>query len=325
MRRQIIVMIFGSVFGLFGLLCKGEVTTVKLAIPGHSEILPFVISQERGYYREEGLDLEMILMTAQITIRAVLAGDAHFTTAINPAYSAILRSAPLKVVFGAFTRPMFVLYGKPNIRDLKDLKGKKVGIGAIGDATDLMLREIFRRHGLEVGKDITLIGAGVTATRYGALVSGALDAATLSPPTTLRAQEAGLYELVQFMKEDFAFLSGGGVLREDLLQSDRALVDKFIRGTLKGLLYARDNRSGTIPVLARIQKLREDQAAKLYDFLRPAMTTDGSIGEDWQKRSIELDLKVQGLKEAPPLPKIFDFSTTRKAYTELLEETKSPR
>lgn len=313
------------ILSFFAPLDRGEAATVKLAIPGQSEILPFVISQEKGYYRQEGLDVEMIFMTATITIRAVIAGDAHFSTAANLAYSAILRGAPLRVIFGTYMRPMFVLYSSPNIRDVKDLKGKKVGIGAIGDATDLMLREIFRRHGMEVGKDVTLIGAGVTATRYGALVNGAIDAAILSPPTTLRAEEAGFHELIQFMKEDFAFLSGGAVMREELLKSDRTLVEKFIRGTLRGLIYARENRSGTIPVLARIQRIREDQAARLYDFLRPAVTTDGSIGEDWQKKNIELDLKLQGLKEAPPLDKIFDFSITRKTYGELVGDSKSGR
>lgn len=322
---RISLTIASCILSVLGLLCKAEARTVKLAIPGHSEILPFVIGQEKGFYRDEQLDLEMILMGANITIRAVIAGDVHFTTTANPALTAILRGAPLRVAFATFVRPMFSLYSKPNIHQVEDLKGKRIGIGAIGDSSEHMLRPIVRRYGLEVGKDVALLGLGVTATRYAALASGALDAAVLSPPTTVRAEEAGFRELIEFMKEDFVSISGGIVLREDLLQSDRSMVEKFIRATLKGLLYAHENRAATIPILARLQKIREDQATKLYNFMREGMTADGSVSEPLQKKKLEFDLQVQGLKEGPPLDKIFDFSLTRKLNAELKKDAKSAR
>ena len=112
---------------------------------------------------------------------------------------------------------------------------------------------------------------------------------------------------------------------EDLLQSDRGMVEKFLRATLKGLLYALDNRSATIPILARVQKVREDQAAKLYDFIRRGMTADGIVSETLQKKKLEFDLQVQGLKEGPPLDRIFDFSITRKLNAELKRDSKSAR
>lgn len=322
---RITLTIITCILSVLGLVSEGEARTVKLAIPGHSEILPFVIGQEKGFYRDEQLDVEMILMGANITIRAVIAGDVHFSTTANPAITAILRGAPLRVAFATFVRPMFSLYSKPNIRQVEDLKGKRIGIGAIGDSSDYMLRPIVRRYGLEVGKDTELLGLGVTATRYAALVSGALDAAVLSPPTTVRAEEAGFQELISFMKEDFVSISGGIALREDLLQSDRGLVEKFVRATLKGLLYALENRVGTIPILARMQKIREDQAAKLYNFMRPGMTTDGSVNESLQKKKLEFDLQGQGLKEGPTLDKVFDFSITRRLNAELKRDAKSAK
>jgi ABC-type nitrate/sulfonate/bicarbonate transport system substrate-binding protein len=317
--------IIGCVLSILGCLSEAKARTIKLAIPGHSEILPFVIAQEKGFYRDEQLDVEMILMGSTITVRALIAGDVHFSTAANPALTAMLRGAPLRVAFATFVRPLFSLYSKPNIRQVEELKGKRIGIGAIGDSSDHMLRPIIRRHGLEVGKNVELMGSGVTATRYAALAGGALDAAVLSPPTTVRAEEAGFRELIEFMKEDFVSISGGIVLREDLLQSERGLIEKFIRATLKGLLYAHENRTATIPILARMQKIREDQASQLYNFSRQAMTADGSVGETLQKKKLEFDLQVQGLKEGPPLDKIFDFSITRKLNAQLKQDSRSAK
>ncbi|MGH9426784.1 MAG: ABC transporter substrate-binding protein, partial [Terriglobia bacterium] len=121
--------ILGCLLSMSCLFSVGESRTVKLAIPGHSEILPFVISQEKGFYRDEQLDVEMILMGSTITVRALIAGDVQFSTAANPALTAMLRGAPLRVVFAAFVRPMFSLYSKPNIRQVEELKGKRIGIG----------------------------------------------------------------------------------------------------------------------------------------------------------------------------------------------------
>ena len=180
-----------------------------------------------------------------------------------------------------------------------------------------MLRKVFSGHGLKVGKDVTLIAAGRSRTRFAALTAGLLDATPISPPTTLKAEEAGYNNLFEFNRGDFGFFAGGAVLREEDLRSNRNLVEKFIRGTLKGLIYLRENRSGSIPIIARMQRVRKDQAAKLYDFLRPALTTDGTMSEDEQRKNLVLDLKVQGIKEMPPLDKIFDFSITRKIYAEL--------
>ena len=188
-----------------------------------------------------------------------------------------------------------------------------------------MLREVFSSHGMKVGKDVMLIAAGRSRTRYAALTSGMIDATPVSPPTTLKVEKAGFNHLFEFTKGDFGFFAGGVMLRGDFLRSKRTVAEKFIRGTLKGLIYARENRSGTIPIIARMQKIPRDQAAEVYDLSLPAMTTDGTISEDEQRKNLEYDLKVQGIKEMPPLDKIFDFSMTRKVYAELKGGSKRSR
>lgn len=215
-------------------------------------------------------------------------------------------------------RPMFWLYAKSDIRDVKGLKGKKVGVSGIGSGPDSLLREILRRNGLEGSRDVVILSLGVMPTIYSGLQSGIVDAAMLSPPVTFKAEEAGLRELVSFIRQDLVELQGSVLVREALLQSDPALVERFIRATYKGFLYIKEKRSDTIPILVRYLQVKEELAAKAYDeVVRPAMTQDGTLTQEMQKKAVEHVLKRLDPKEAPPLSRIFDFSLTRKVIAEV--------
>jgi ABC-type nitrate/sulfonate/bicarbonate transport system substrate-binding protein len=139
----------------------------------------------------------------------------------------------------------------------------------------------------------------------------------LAPPFNFMAEGGGFRELVSFIKQDFVELQGSILIRESLLQTDRALVEKFVRGTLKGLTYAREQRSGTVPILARNLKVDEGLAAKIYDAVRPAMIQDGSLNEEAQRKALEHVLRRMDMKEPPDLNRIFDFSLARKVRAEL--------
>ena len=296
-----------------------EANRVRVAIPSTTHaVLAFTTTRDKGYYREEGLDVELILMSAPTASRALVGGDVEVATVGGAGLPPLLSGAPLRFVFTTYYRPMFWLYGKSEIREVKELKGKKVGISGIGSGPDSLLREALRRTGLEGGRDVFIVGLGVMPTIYGGLHAGLVDAAMLSPPFTFRAEEAGFRELISFIKQDLVELQGSILVRDALLQSDPALLGKFIRATYKGFSYIKENRSGAISILSRYLQVKEDLATKAYEqVVRPALTTDGTMNEEMQKKAVEHVLKRMDLKEAPPLSRIFDFSITRKIVTDL--------
>jgi NitT/TauT family transport system substrate-binding protein len=213
---------------------------------------------------------------------------------------------------------MFWLYGKADLRSVKELKGKRVGVSGIGSGPDSLLREVLRRNGLEGGRDVAILSLGVMPTIYNGLQSGVVDAAMLSPPFTFRAEENSFRELVAFTKQDLVELQGSILVREALLQSDPASLEKFMRATYKGFLYIKQNRSGTIPILGRYLQVKEDLAVKAYDeVVRPALTQDGTLSEELQKKAVEHVVKRLDLKEVPPLSRIFDFAMARRVATDL--------
>jgi len=292
---------------------------VHIAIPSTTQaVLPFTIARDKGYYRAEGVDVELILMSAPIASRALLSGDVLVATVGGAGLPPLLRGSPFKFLFTTYNRAMFWLYAKPEIRDVKSLKGKRVGVSGIGSGPDSLLREVLRLNGLDPNRDVTVLSLGVMPQIFSGLQSGIVDAAMLSPPVTFKAQEGGFRELVAFPKQDLVELQGSVLVRDASLQSDPVQMEKFLRGTYKGFLHIKDNRAATIPFLARYLQVNDKVAASAYDqVVKPAMTQDGTLSQEMQAKAVEHVLKRLDLKEAPPLAKIFDFSLTRKVASEL--------
>lgn len=307
--------------GFFAALCfltGAEARTVNVAVPTLSMVvIAFTAAKEKGYYQEEGLDVNLVVMRDTLGISALIGGNADFASMSGAGLTAILGGMPLRFAFSSFNRPMFWLYAKPELQDIKALKGKRVGVTGLGSGPDNLLRETLKRNGLEGGKDVTILALGLPSTVATALRAGTIDAGTISPPFNFVVKDAGFRELVSFLKEDFIELQGSVLAHERLLQSDPSTVEKFVRGTVKGLRYARENKAGTIPILLRYMKLKDDLAGQYYDLVRPIMTVDGTVSVESQRKYLEQALKVLSPKEAPTTERIYNYSLARKINAEL--------
>ena len=277
----------------------------------------FAVARDRGYYRQEGLDVQLVVMPSAIGMQALLGGNVKFSTAGGAGLLPILRGAPVRFMFTTFSRPMFWLYSRPDLRTVESLKGKKVGVSSLGSGPDSLLRELLKKRGLEGGRDVAILAVGSGTARFFALQAGSVDAAMLSIPANLMAQEAGFRELVSFIEQEWIELQGTVNVTEQLLASDPGLVEKFVRATLKGFIHFRDQRARTLEILARFLRIKEDAVTKIYDLMRPSLTQDGIVSEEIQRKSLEHVVDRAGLKEPPRLDKIFDYSVARKVRQEL--------
>jgi NitT/TauT family transport system substrate-binding protein len=278
----------------------------------------FIVAKEAGFYKEEGLNVDLVVMRGAPAIQGLIGGTVPFASSGGAGLLPIVRGAPLRIVFTTFSRPMFWVYSKPEIKTVEELRGKKIGVSSIGSGPDTLLRTLLKKHGLDGGRDVVILSTGPGTARFFSLKTGVTDAAVLNEQAALMAQESGLRQLFSFTKgEDFVEVQGSIVLRDSLLESDPLLVEKFARATLKGALYLKDNRSGSVAIHSRVLKVNETVAARIYDLARPGMTTDGTVSEDIQKKAVEQIVERTDIKELPPLGKVFDFGITRKAYAGL--------
>jgi len=295
-----------------------ELVKVPVQIPSISPaVTAFAVARERGYYRQEGLDVQLVVIPSALGMQALPGGNIKFSTAAGSGLLPILRGAPVRYVFTSFNRPMFWLYSRPDIRTVESLKGKKVGVSGIGSGPDSLLREILKKSGLEGGRDVVILPVGSGTGRFFALQAGSVDAAMLSVPANLLAQDAGFRELVSFIDQEWIELQGTVNVTEQPLASDPILVEKFIRATLKGFVHFRDLRPQTIAILTRFLRTKEEVAARIYDLMRPSLTQDGIVSEEIQLKSLEHVIERAGLKDPPRLEKIFDYALAMRVRNEL--------
>src|SRR5262245_30219702 len=105
--------------------------------------MPFIIARDRGYFREEGLEPELIFMKAAQTIPALLANGIDFGTATGTAVAGAVSGVDVRIVFALTDKPSFDLLAHPNIATLQQMRGKKIGITAFGALAEILARQIF--------------------------------------------------------------------------------------------------------------------------------------------------------------------------------------
>src|SRR5690242_11600615 len=131
---------------------QSEARKVRIALPGYNITqIVFFTAKEKGYFRDEGLDVDLIQMTGTLSNLALMSGEVGFSSVPNAAMTANLRGTNLRVLFATFERPLFWLYSRSQIQDVRGLKGKKLGVGGLNQASYLLLRELLLGYGFEPG------------------------------------------------------------------------------------------------------------------------------------------------------------------------------
>jgi len=297
---------------------EAQTKKVRVAVPGYTiAVLSFLAAKMNGYYTAEGLDLELIAMRAPTANLALIGGNVEFSAVPLAGLTTALRGAPLKLLFCQFDKPQHSLYARAEFPNVKALRGKKVAVSGLGTIDDILLREALGGSGVDPARDVTILAMGAADTRFSALVSGAIDASMLIAPVSFYAQDQGFKELVSFQDLGFVLPSGGIVARDETLKTDAAMSERFVRATIMGFLFMRDNRPGTLKVMSRMLRIDEATAAKLYDSSRPTLTNDGTVSGEAQKKMTGMVLKIAGVKEAPSSDKLYDFSLVKKAHAAL--------
>ena len=146
--------------------------------------MQFRIAQLKGFYREEGLDLETLLIRGSVGMQALIGGSVDYASAAGSIIAAGVRGAPVRLVLIVNAKPQFDLVGQPEIKSVQQLKGKVIGISSRGGAVDLLTQLILTQHGVTPNKDVTSIVIGTPEELATALRTGLIAACFLSPPAS---------------------------------------------------------------------------------------------------------------------------------------------
>jgi len=278
---SLLVLFFILICPNFAVAQEPALQNVVVSYPSKS-ITSFPIletARQKGFFQQQGLNVNLVYMRGGLDIKAVVTGDADFGTATTTAITAFIAGAPLRIVCSYNSHVDQVLYSQPKYRTIAQLKGLAIGSVNPGGLVDMLLRRVLLAGGLNPGRDVVLLGMGGTPERYTALKAGNIAASMLSSPHSFRAEKDGFYKLAA--TRDYVDVSGTAVVAHaDRMKKQPEIIKKFIRASLRSMAYLRENKSETTQMIMREFAMDHEIATMAYNQLLDLLSPEGRLRPD---------------------------------------------
>src|SRR5215471_3464454 len=237
---------------------------IKFALPGNSMgYLPLFVAVHRGFFKDEGLDIELPRLIPAMAQNALLAGEVQYHGLADSGLRLAARGLPIKTIFYGADRPMYYLVAQKEVRSVAELRGKRIGVSQFGGTSDLSARLALKHFGVEPEKDALLIQIGAEGTRMAALRAGSVSAIIVPVPAVAILKREG-YNEVSFVGDVVEFASNGYSTTDQRIKEHPQEVKKVVRALYRGLRYAKENSTGTIDVIQREWKVDAEIAKGSY-------------------------------------------------------------
>jgi NitT/TauT family transport system substrate-binding protein len=274
------------------------------------------VAQHRGFFKDEGLDADIIVMGATPSIAALTNGDIDFTLLTGTVIRAAIRGLPVRLVAGLMTSSPHVLLARPEIKSVKELGGKKVGLAGFGDATQVLARIILARNGVDPDKEVQFVPLGPDSGRFAGLQQKLADAVITSPPWDFEGKKSGYNVLARAYEYLNYPLSGVGV-NATSIQQNRDQVKRTTTALIKASRFIRDNREEAVKIFMAWGKAKPEHAFASYDATVKVISHDGGIPEDGLKFLIEQAKRDAKITREIALSEVADFGILREIQKEL--------
>ncbi len=289
---------------------------IKFALPGNSMgYLPLFVAVHRGFFKDEGIDIELPRLRPSIAQNALLAGEVQYHGLADSGLRLAARGLPIKAIFYGADRPMYYLVAQKDIQSVPELKGKRVGVSQFGGTSDLAARLALKHFGIEPEKDAILIQIGAEGTRMAALRAGSVSAIIVPVPAVAILEREG-FKMISFVGDVVEFASNGYSTTDKRIKEHPQEVKKVVRSLYRGLRYAKENPEGTIGVIQKEWKVDDEIAKSSYRAIVKALNDDGIIGEKQLKIHFDLIRQADKSIGAIPIDKVVDFRLLREVKRE---------
>jgi len=277
------------------------VSTVNVAF------LPIYVTQDKGFFKDQGLDVLVVMFNAGTTnLQALIGGDVQIMAGAVPE-TVLARASGMDIKnFWAISNLMpFQIYGATSFKSLKEAKGKKFAISRFGSLSEFLTRSSLRQYGVDA-KEVTMLQIGATPARFTALAGGIVDATVLWFPVTERAKATGLTKLFDLKELYPDWTNVGFIARESWLAKEKEQAVKFLRAYQRGVRHTRENRDDGIKALRKYVQLDAAEAAAGYDEYRDSFPPDGRILDRGIAVTVEQELETGRLKRKIPVSEMVD-------------------
>jgi len=274
------------------------------------------VAAKRGFFKEEGLDVEIVRMNANVAMSSLISEDVDYTMIFASVIRAAMRGIPLKVIAVLIDSPPYAFIARPEITAMKALKGKTVGIGVYGSSNDIIARMMLERSGIDPDKETKLVAFGSDGARFAALKKGLVEAAIIAPPADAQARKLGLNVLAR-ANDLFKFPHIGLGTTNKKLQERNEEVVRVIRAFIKANRFVRDHRQEAINVLMEWGRTQKEDAVASYDSTWQVFSPDGTMPDDGMRLVVDDAQKALKVNRSFAINEVADAGPLREAQRSL--------
>ena len=302
-------------FGLSIPIAWGAATPTKITIhiPGKTlAVMVFYFGKDKGFFSQEGIDAQLVAMAPPTAIVALVAGELDFSTTLGAATSAMMRGSAIKRVFYIQHEPTFALTAQPEIKSIRELPDKVIGVNAPTDAMGMSAKLILKGNGIDPSR-VTFLTTQVTENAYKALLSKRVAATLLPPPYAEEAETKGYSRLAE--AKDHAPLSTIGLVTSvQTLEKKPAIVQAMIRSLLKTMAYLRtpENRREMVQYITVSFKIDASVADKAFASMLTTYSANGTKPRKAIEREIEIYRETLQVAKAFTPDDLEDMSILKK-------------
>ncbi len=262
--------------------------------------LPIYAAHQKGFYRDEGIDLEIILMSLAAANNAFFKGEIEYSAGLTGLALAATRNYPAKILIFTIAKPLQSFVSRKEIKEPRDLKGKKVAGSSPGGSATILAYQALKHFGLEPGKDVQVLPMGGSgAGRLAVLEQGVVDAALLSVPENIIAVNKGYNELI-FLGDVVSFPQNGFGTSVARIQQQPDEVYRMVRATLRGLQFVSDeaNREQARDVMMKQWRVSDQKlAAEMLGYLKRGLAKDAVISSQAVQYFIDLTRETSNVTQ----------------------------
>ena len=263
------------------------------------------VAQTKDFFKQEGIEAEIIRMNPNVATMALVSGDIDYSTLMGSVIGANLKGAKLKMIACSQDRTPLSLVGKAAIKSVKELKGKTIGVGSYGSTPDIIARMVVKHYGVDPETEIKMLALGSDSARLTALKEGVVDAIIVAPPVDFEGKKMG-FNILSRAGDILRFpYNGLGTSVEKITERPDG-VKRVIRAVVRANGLIRRNREGAIQVLVNWTKTKPEFAEAAYDSTVGVFSQDGTIPEDGLRLVIENFRKSMNLSRQVSLSDVSD-------------------
>jgi NitT/TauT family transport system substrate-binding protein len=233
--------------------------------PMHSVIW---VAQQEGLFKKYGMEVEYLAPNSgTLGVQMLLSGESQFLFSTGAlAVTANLQGADIAMITGGFNLFAFKVIGRPEIKSVQDLRGKKISISQFGSATDFAVQAALEKFGVDP-KQVTVLQLGGSTNRVAALTNGSTDASLFTEPyasSVLKNYKTNL--LLDMADAGMVYPQSCLMVKRSYMDANRERTINFVKAIVEGMYLAKRDKASTIKAIKKYIRADDETYGIGYEY-----------------------------------------------------------